>query len=131
MKSSFSMYCNATDSTIAMARELRQRPTEAEKILWQALRQKRLGYRFRRQHPIDRFIADFYCHPLRLIIEVDGGYHNSLSQREHDEDRSYEIMLNYDLKVIRFTNEQVMQDLLQVVARIQLEIAGRERYIMT
>jgi len=125
------MYCNATDSTIAMARELRQRPTEAEKILWQALRQKRLGYRFRRQHPIDRFIADFYCHPLRLIIEVDGGYHNSLSQREHDEDRSYEIMLNYDLKVIRFTNEQVMQDLLQVVARIQLEIAGRERYIMT
>lgn len=114
-----------------MARELRQRPTEAEKILWQALRQKRLGYHFRRQHPIDRFIADFYCHPLRLIIEVDGGYHNSRSQREYDENRSYEIMLNYDLKVIRFTNEQVMQDLLQVVARIQLEIAERERYIMT
>ncbi len=124
------MYCNATDSTIAMARELRKRPTAAEKILWQALRQKRLGYSFRRQHPIDRFIADFYCHPLRLIIEVDGGYHNSLSQQEHDEDRSYEIMLNYDIKVIRYSNEQVTHNLSQVVDQIRLEIAERERYIM-
>jgi very-short-patch-repair endonuclease len=59
------------------ARELRQELTPAEKVLWQALRDKQLaGFKFRRQHPIDRFIADFYCAACKLIVELDGGIHD-------------------------------------------------------
>jgi very-short-patch-repair endonuclease len=65
------------------ARTNRKGMTEAERILWFALRGRRLlGFKFRRQHPIDDFIADFYCHEKKLLIELDGGYHQEKGQAE-------------------------------------------------
>ena len=65
-----------------------------------------LGLRFKPQHPIDIFIADFYCHPLKLVIEIDGGIHKSVDQREYDIGREAELEY-WGIKVIRFTNEEV------------------------
>ena len=125
MKSVFSMYYNASDTVIKLARDLRMHPTEAEKTLWHAISKGQVGVKFRRQHPIDRFIADFYCHEARLIVEVDGGYHLHHTQREHDENRSAEVALVYGLKVIRFTNEEIMTKTNEVVEKIKEEIIER------
>jgi very-short-patch-repair endonuclease len=76
------------------------------------------GLRFRPQHPIDIFIADFYCHPIKLVIEVDGGIHKSVNQNEYDIGREAE--LNYwGIKVIRFTNEQIDNDIQHVITIIK------------
>lgn len=70
------MFFGASPKIFQRATELRKNMTEAERILWSALRRKQLsGKRFRRQHPIETFIVDFYCHEARLVIEVDGGIH--------------------------------------------------------
>jgi very-short-patch-repair endonuclease len=70
------MYYGATPETFEKAKVLRDTLTKAEKLLWNNLKGKKLmGFRFRRQHPIDIFIADFYCHELKLVIEVDGEIH--------------------------------------------------------
>ena len=63
------------------ARQNRAEATEAEEILWSRLRGKKLGYRFRRQHPIDCYIVDLVCLELKLVVEVDGGYHETLNQQ--------------------------------------------------
>jgi very-short-patch-repair endonuclease len=116
------LFYGAKPSVFEKARELRKNMTEAETILWSALRRKNLdGHRFRRQHPIDRFIADFYCHKARLVIEVDGEIHNEDEQKEYDEGRNAELE-RYGLKVIRFTNEQVKNDLEKVVLEIEEQL---------
>ncbi|HEU0051736.1 MAG TPA: endonuclease domain-containing protein [Longimicrobium sp.] len=103
------------------ARLLRGRMTMAEQMLWQALRMQRVeGARFRRQHAIDRFILDFYCPALQLCIEVDGEIH--AHQRERDEERTR--MLSYrQIRVLRFTNSEVLTDLPGVLDRIRAEVA--------
>jgi very-short-patch-repair endonuclease len=69
-------YFGASPELIEKAKVLRKSMTDAETILWDHLRRKEMeGFRFRRQHPVNRFILDFYCHPLRLAIEADGGIH--------------------------------------------------------
>jgi very-short-patch-repair endonuclease len=69
--------------------ENRKLSTKAEQVLWTHLRNRKLhGYKFRRQHPILDFIADFYCHGCKLIIELDGEYHNAIEQRQYDEGRT-------------------------------------------
>ena len=74
--------------------------TVAEDRLWEQLKEKKLlGLRFRPQHPIDIFIADFYCHPLKLIIEVDGGIHKSIEQKEYDLGREGELEI-WGIRVI-------------------------------
>ena len=100
------------------ARELRKSMTEAEKYLWKKLRGRQLnGLKFRRQHPLDIFIADFYCHEKKLIIELDGGIHDSIEQSEHDDGRTFELE-EKGFKIIRFRNEEVINDLERVLARI-------------
>lgn len=100
------------------ARDNRNSPTEAEDFLWQYLRGKQLGWKFRRQHPINDFIADFVCIDKHLVIEVDGGYHNDPEQVEDDELRS-EIMNRHGFYIIRFTNEEVISDTQSVLDRIK------------
>jgi very-short-patch-repair endonuclease len=113
------MYFGTEIITISRARSLRKDMTEAEKKLWARLRNKRLlGYKFRRQQPIKFFIADFFCQELKLIIEVDGGYHFTKFQREKDEGRTH-ILNELGLKVIRFSNQEVFEDLDGVVTRIK------------
>ena len=104
------------------ARETRKAPTPAEERLWQALRGNALGARFRRQHPVGRFILDFWCPAVRLAVEVDGDIHDL--QQEQDELRTRELAF-HDYHVVRFRNEEVLEDLPSVLQRIRAEIEAR------
>ncbi len=109
---------NATPSIFEKARALKRNLTAAEKVLWESLRTKKLGgYKFRRQHPADIFILDFYCHEKRLAVEVDGGVHQLDENKEYDAGRTSELA-QMGIKVIRFTNEQVLKNLPQVLTEI-------------
>ena len=107
-------YMTARPSVYKLLKELqvknKNQPTEAESVLWECLRNKKLEYKFRRQHIIDEFIVDFVNLEKNLIIEVDGGYHNTIEQKEADELRT-QILREIGFKVIRFTNEQIIGDL--------------------
>ena len=96
----------ANDNTTREKRKKpRSLPTKAEYVLWQELREQKIGYRFRRQVSIDAFIVDFYCHELKLIIEVDGPIHEE--QKEYDYERE-EYLKNLGYFILRFTNEEVL-----------------------
>jgi isoleucyl-tRNA synthetase/very-short-patch-repair endonuclease len=100
-------------------REKRQNPTPAEKIMWEKLRAKKTGYKIRRQHAIGHFIADFVCISAKLVIEIDGGYHQH--QQEYDTFREEELKyMGFD--TIRFTNEEVLKDAEKVVMLVQNRI---------
>lgn len=114
-----SMFKGAPNSAFIKARLLRNKMTAAEKSLWIYLQNKKLeGYKFRRQHPLHLFIVDFYCHELELIIEVDGGYHETKEQKKEDENRT-ELLNFQGLTVIRFTNEEVLTDIDTVLIKIK------------
>jgi leucyl-tRNA synthetase len=99
------------------AKNNRKEYIEAEKVLWEAVR-NRLGTKFRRQHPVGNYLPDFVCLEKRLIIEVDGDYHNDDQQMLLDREREKELIdLGYQL--IRFTNEEVLSDIEAVCARIK------------
>jgi very-short-patch-repair endonuclease len=101
------------------AKELRKSMTLAEKILWEKLRNSKLnGLKFRRQHPLDIFIADFYCHQKRLIIELDGGIHDTSEQKEYDDGRAFELE-EKGFKILRFKNEEVLNNIEGVLSRIE------------
>src|SRR5215471_7144099 len=99
------------------ARQMRNNPTKAENLLWQVLRRKALGVRFRRQQPIGSFIVDFYCSLARLVVELDGEVHESDEKRRDDEERT-RYLERIECRVIRFWNGEVLNDLDGVVARI-------------
>ncbi|HKJ41971.1 MAG TPA: endonuclease domain-containing protein, partial [Sunxiuqinia sp.] len=106
-----SMFYNAKPQIFERAKMFRKDMTESEEKLWGMLKSRKvLGLRFRPQHPIDIFIADFYCHPLKLVIEVDGGIHNSKDQIEDDIGREAELN-EWGIKVIRFSNEEIENDI--------------------
>jgi very-short-patch-repair endonuclease len=116
------MFIDAKPELFRLARNYRNSPTEAERILWKYLRKFRSdGFIFRRQHPIVFFIADFYCHRIRLVIEVDGDYHSNDQIREYDDSRSGELE-RYGIIVLRFTNEEIQSNLENVLSRIRLRI---------
>ncbi len=103
---------------IQRARQLRQQQTPAEQLLWELLRNRQLlGRKFRRQHPIGQFITDFFCDDARLIIEVDGAVHQEPTQQERDRARE-EVLRQFDYYLLRFTNEQVLNETEQVLQRI-------------
>ncbi len=117
-----SMWKGAPPENFAKAKDLRKNTTEAEKALWEKLKQKQLGgYKFRRQHPIHKFIVDFYCHKLKLVVEVDGGYHNEPEQRGKDKKRT-ELLESQGVKVIRFSNDDVLKRISDVIEKIKKEI---------
>lgn len=98
------------------ARLLRQRLTPAEAILWEALRGRKLeGLKFRCQHPIGRFIVDFYCPSLKLVIEIDGGIH--IQQQDYDQARTDQLQ-DFGYSVLRFTNDEIINDLPKVLNQI-------------
>ena len=99
-------------------RELRQDSTEAERLLWTVLRNRKLnGLKFRRQHPLDKFIVDFYCNEKKLVVELDGGVHNEKINREYDEARTA-ILAGLNVIVLRFKNEEVINDVQGVLKKI-------------
>ena len=116
------MWKGAPSDSFTKAQFLRRNETKAEKLLWEKLRNNQLeGLKFRRQHPVNIYIADFYCHKFKLIIELDGDYHNQEEQKQKDEVRTEVLGLN-DLKIIRFKNEEVEQDINQVLTTIKNKI---------
>ena len=118
-------YQTARPSTYKLMKELQQEnkknSTEAERILWECLRGKKIDFKFRRQHIIDEFIVDFVNLEKNLVIEVDGGYHNSLQQTEIDEIRTL-ILKDLGFTVIRFSNEQVIGDIDNVISHIEKKL---------
>lgn len=99
------------------ARRMRREPTKAEEVLWRALRGRLLdGTKFRRQHPIDRFVVDFCCPESKLVVEIDGSIHESRNR----EDRFRQTVLEHlGYQVIRFRNDDVMTDLAGSLARLR------------
>ena len=116
------MHGGATHHLFQNARELREKMTLAEQILWEELRMKKLdGFKFRRQHPIGIYILDFYCHAKKLGIELDGGYHDDENQKKLDEQRT-EILNKQHVKIIRFKNEEVINQIDLVLGKIRTEL---------
>jgi len=116
------MHLNATPIIFKRAKELRDKPTEAEEILWIYLSNKKLeGVKFRRQHPANKFAVDFYANTLKLGIEVDGEYHEKREQKFYDEDRQ-EILESHNWVILRFTNEQVLHETESVLKEIRRTI---------
>ena len=114
-----SMFYNAKPHIFEKAKKLRVNMTSAEKCLWQHLRNNQLlGLRFRCQHPIDIFIADFYCHKIKLVIEVDGEIHDDEERHIYDVGRTAELN-NLGITVLRFPNDVVMNEVGRVIVEIE------------
>ena len=93
---------------VAFARNLRKSSTDAERKLWTALRNRRFrGQKFRRQHPVDPYVLDFYCEHLKLAVELDGGSHVTEAGRAHDQQRSH-YLARQGIRVIRISNYEML-----------------------
>jgi adenine-specific DNA-methyltransferase len=114
-----------SDDQCRFARKLRQQATDAETRLWYHLRGRRLqGFRFRRQHPIGPYFADFVCLEVGLIIELDGGQHNTRKGLAHDTTRS-DVLAARGFEILRFWNNDVLQNTQGVLEAISRRLRER------
>ncbi len=103
---------------IEVARKLRKNATPAERLLWEHLRNRKLGgLKFGRQHPFGRYVADFYCAELKLVLEIEGDVHEEAGQQEYDRTRFEELELR-GLRILRFSNSEVLQATGKVLQKI-------------
>jgi very-short-patch-repair endonuclease len=108
MKSGLIFLQKVTDDKTRKARQLRKKMTDAEKALWQQLRNRQvIGLKFRRQQVIKGFIADFYCEELKLAVEVDGPIHNKKEQSEYDANRD-KVFIARGIRMMRISNDRVL-----------------------
>jgi len=115
----YPMYYGAKPSIFKLAKELRKNETAAEKVIWSKInRNQIIGLQFRRQHPINMFIADFFCPKIKLVIEVDGGIHEIPEYKSHDTGRG-DFLNDHGITVLRFTNEQIAQEIDLIVSTIE------------
>ena len=115
------------DEIFSQARDQRKNGTRAERMLWTALRNRRLGrLKFRRQHPLGQYIADFYCHSALLVVEVDGGCHGQPAKTRQDANRD-EWLGEMGVRVLRFSNGKVEYALSTVLAEIYAAASERTR----
>jgi very-short-patch-repair endonuclease len=111
-------YYDASPEILKRANILRKEMTEAEKILWEQINKNQIkGYRFRAQHPIGKFIVDFYCHKALLVIELDGKIHLKKMIAERDNGREIEIK-KLGIRVLRFTNDDIFRNIEKVLNTI-------------
>ena len=116
------IYFGAKPELLRLAAELRHSMTPAEKLLWEQLRNRQMmGCRFRRQHPFNIVILDFFCYELLLSIEIDGNVHADPSQKEHDVERT-RLLNQFGVTEIRFSNNEVENRMNLVLEKIQYEI---------
>ena len=115
------MFYKADPLIFSNARVLRNKLTPAEQIFWLRLKEQFPKYKLRRQHPISIYIADFYCHKLKLVIEIDGPIHDSDEAKLSDKKRQNDLE-NLKLTVIRFTNDQVKKEIESVIEMISSTI---------
>ena len=116
-----SMFYGAGPIIFELAKKLRNNVTPTEMILWGNLREHFPDLKFRRQHPIAIYIADFYCHSQKLIIELDGSIHNLPDVKTNDIVRQKDLE-DLGLKIIRFTNKEITNNLEQVLQTIEKNI---------
>jgi cyclase len=115
----YNMHFGSDAFAFQNAEKLRATMNEAEKILWEELRNKRfLDLKFRRQHPITRFIVDFYCHKFKLVIELYGNIHNLPEVKERDKNREVELK-EFGLNILRMKNHEITNDLNAALEKIK------------
>lgn len=112
------MFLGASDLIFKNAADLRNNMTAAKMLLWGHLKGSQLGAKFRRQHPIGIYIADFYCHQHELIIELDGSVHNVPEVAENDTQRQLNLEAE-GIKFLRFKNERIFNQLEEVLIEIK------------
>ena len=116
------MFYGASKKIFLRAVELRNNMTKAEEVLWKELKKKEIfKARWKRQHPIDIFIVDFYCHKYKLVIEVDGDIHLNEEIKERDDGREHDIE-KLGIKILRFTNDEILGNIESVKDKILFEI---------
>jgi len=115
------MHYGATMEIFQIAERLRSDVTVPEKIIWDRVCKNQLGVRIRRQHPVWKFIADFYCHEVRLVIEIDGGIHLRSENKEYDISRDI-ILKEFKIEILRFTNDEVINKPDLVIEKIKRTI---------
>ena len=112
------LHHGASSTIFKNAASLRASTTKAEKLLWSKLRNKQLkGKKFRRQHPLSMYILDFYCHECKLVVELDGNFHNEIEQKKYDEERT-KFLNELGIKVLRFWNHEVINETQKVLDKI-------------
>lgn len=112
------MHYGARPALFKYAGDMRKNPTAAERIVWNLIKLPPFDrFKFRRQHPIGAFIADFYSHSLKVVIEIDGGYHSDKEQKALDGFRDKD-MEEYGIRVLRLRNEETRGDIEHVKGRI-------------
>ncbi len=116
------MFEGASHIIFANAKHLRRSMTNAEIVLWMHLKKGINGIKIRRQHPIGLYIADFYCHKAKLIIEVDGPVHNNEEVKESDQLRQKELE-RWGYTIIRFSNQQIIDQTEEVIKIIAAKIS--------
>jgi len=118
-------YAVYTPVQYELAKQMRKKHTEAEGVLWELLRDSKLGVKFRRQHPIDKYIVDFICLQESLIVEADGGYHTTEEQKFYDKERT-RVLNEIGFEVIRFTNEEITEHLYKIKEKIKTRIEQKK-----
>jgi very-short-patch-repair endonuclease len=122
------MFYGVTPFIFEKAKELREKTTHAENFLWEYLKEKKLdNLRFRRQHPIFQYIADFYCHEVKLVVELDGEVHESEENKKYDINRDY-VMRNFEMEVLRFSNKEIFTNIEWVLNKIRVVSIERKSY---
>jgi imidazole glycerol-phosphate synthase subunit HisF len=124
------MFEGASHLIFANAKRLRKNMTGAEKVLWMHLKKGIDNIKIRRQHPIGLYIADFYCHKLKLIIEVDGSIHNEPDIIEFDEARQKDLE-KWGYIILRFTNHQVMEksdEVIRIITEKFLQLNNLQKH---
>ena len=111
------MFYGASSIIFQRAEELRNTMTSAERIIWKHLHINPWRIKFRRQHPISNYVVDFYCHQLKLVIEIDGNIHDHDEVKRNDTARENELK-SLGLRVMRFKNEQVYKNSNSVLEQI-------------
>lgn len=119
------MFKDAPAYIHANARELRQKLTHAELVLWMRLKDKPNGIKFRRQHPIATYIVDFYCHAGKLVIEVDGPIHSEETTANNDLQRDQDLK-KMGFAILRFSNGEVLNDVENVVSTIMQHLETKK-----
>jgi cyclase len=115
------MHYGAQKEIFQIAERLRRDMAITEKMIWEKVSKKQLGVHIRRQHPVWKFIADFYCHEVKLVIEIDGGIHLRSENKEYDISRDI-ILKEFRIEILRFTNDEVMKDINLVIEKIKSTI---------
>ncbi|MEK7226588.1 MAG: endonuclease domain-containing protein [Bacteroidota bacterium] len=115
------MHAGAQKPLFQRARELRDNATHAEEIVWGYLKTKPFGIKFRRQHPYLVYILDFYCHSLKLVIEVDGSIHKLKEVKKKDVERQ-RVLEKDGLKIVRFTNDEIIHTTEKIIETLNILI---------